>query len=406
MTRFPSSFLTSRCRIADGLNLRLCDLRSFIPISYPTRSLRSYSYSSVGYHRSTPLYLSRPFQHHSIRMVSTETRPKILLLGKIHHAQKTWEALSELGELVQPAATNRAEFIQECQDGKLDGVVAAYRTFASAKITGLVDEELVNALPKSLKFLAHCGAGYDQVDVHACSARNPPIHVSNVPTAVDDATADTTMFLILGALRNFNTGMQALREGKWIGQPAPALGHDPQGKVLGILGMGGIGRNLKKKAEVFGMRVIYHNRRELSEELSGGAEYVTFDELLGRSDVISLNLPLNKNTRHIIGKPEFAKMKDGVVVVNSARGAVMDEAALVEALDSGKVLSAGLDVFEEEPKVHPGLIRNPNVILVPHMGTYTVETLTAMEEWAISNVRLGIEAGKLKSPVPEQEKLN
>lgn len=213
-----------------------------------------------------------------------------------------------------------------------------------------------------------------------------------MPTAVDDATADTTMFLILGALRNFNTGMQALREGKWIGQPAPALGHDPQGKVLGILGMGGIGRNLKKKAEVFGMRVIYHNRRELSEELSGGAEYVSFDELLGRSDVISLNLPLNvsfdrirvrslrvwltlsqKNTRHIIGSPEFAKMKEGVVVVNSARGAVMDEAALVEALDSGKVLSAGLDVFEEEPKVHPGLICNPNVILVPHMGTYTVE---------------------------------
>ncbi|CAI7637273.1 unnamed protein product [Penicillium pancosmium] len=338
-------------------------------------------------------------------MGSNDARPRILLLGEIAHAQRSWEALSELGELVQPNSKNRAEFLQECRDGKLDGVVAAYRTFASAKITGLIDEELVNVLPKSLKYLSHCGAGYDSVDVHACSARSPPIHVSNVPTAVDDATADVTMFLIIGALRNFNTGMQALREGKWIGKPAPALGHDPEGKVLGILGMGGIGRNLKKKAEAFGMKVVYHNRRPLSDELSGGAQYVTFDELLSTSDVLSLNLPLNKNTRHIIGKPEFAKMKDGVVVVNSARGPVMDEAALVEALDSGKVLSAGLDVFEEEPKVHPGLIRNPNVMLVPHMGTYTVETMAAMEEWAIANVRLGLETGKLKSPVPEQDKL-
>lgn len=198
--------------------------------------------------------------------------------------------------MVTPAATNRADFIKECRDGKLNGVVAAYRTLASVSLTGMVDEELVNALPSSLKFLAHCGAGYDQVDVNACSARNPPIHVSNTPTAVDDATADVNMFLIIGALRNFNTGMLALREGKWRGQPAPILGHDPQGKVLGILGMGGIGRNLKRKAEVFGMKIVYHNRRPLSEELSEGAQYVTFDELLSTSDVISLNLPLNVST--------------------------------------------------------------------------------------------------------------
>jgi D-3-phosphoglycerate dehydrogenase len=129
--------------------------------------------------------------------------------------------------------------------------------------------------------------------VHACSQRNPPIRVSNVPTAVDDATADVNMFLIIGALRNFNAGMHALREGKWRGVPAPRLGHDPEGKVLGILGMGGIGRNLKRKAEAFGMKVVYHNRRKLSEALAAGAEYVSFDELLATSDVISLNLPLN-----------------------------------------------------------------------------------------------------------------
>lgn len=137
------------------------------------------------------------------------------------------------------------------------------------------------------------GAGYDQIDVHACAERSPPLLVSNVPTAVDDSTADTAVFLILGALRNFNTSMQALREGKWRGNPAPAHGHDPQGKVLGILGMGGIGRNLKTKMEAFGMTSIYHNRKPLSNEMAGGAKYVSFDELLAQSDVLSLNLPLN-----------------------------------------------------------------------------------------------------------------
>lgn len=129
--------------------------------------------------------------------------------------------------------------------------------------------------------------------MNACSSRKPPLRVSNVPTAVDDATADTNMFLILGALRNFNTSVLSLREGKWRGNPSVVLGHDPEGKILGIIGMGGIGRNLKKKAEAFGMRVVYHNRRKLSDELAAGAEYVSFDELLETSDIISLNLPLN-----------------------------------------------------------------------------------------------------------------
>jgi len=217
--------------------------------------------------------------------------------------------------------------------------------------------------------------------------------------------------------------MMALRNGHWKGSPPPPLGHDPQGKVLGILGMGGIGRNLMKKAAAFGMTTQYHNRSKLSDELSGGAKYVSFDELLKTSDVLSLNLPLNvsilphltsnraqdnrpnqqKNTHHIISTKEFEKMKKGVVIVNTARGAVMDEDALVKALDSGHVLSCGLDVFEEEPKVHPGLIANPHVMLVPHMGTWTVETQTKMEVWCIGNVRSAIEAGKLTSPVAEQK---
>lgn len=131
------------------------------------------------------------------------------------------------------------------------------------------------------------------MDAHACASRSPPLLVSNVPAIPDDATADTAVFLLLGALRNLNSSMQALREGKWRGNPAPALGHDPEGKTLGILGMGGIGRNLKRKMDAFGMTTIYHNRKPLSEEMAGGARYVSFEELLKESDVLSLNLPLN-----------------------------------------------------------------------------------------------------------------
>ena len=133
------------------------------------------------------------------------------------------------------------------------------------------------------------------MDVYACTERG--IKVSNVPTVADNATADVNMFLIIGALRGFNTSMIALREGGWRGHPPPPLGHDPEGKTLGILGMGGIGRNLKKKAEAFGMKVVYCNRNKLSDELAGSAQYLSFEELLSTSDVISLNLPLNVSSQ-------------------------------------------------------------------------------------------------------------
>lgn len=153
-----------------------------------------------------------------------------------------------------------------------------------------------------LLLLTGVGAGYDQIDVAACTDRG--IRVSNTPTAVDDATADINIWLMLGALRNLNVSMLALRDGKWRGSPLPALGHDPQGKILGILGMGGIGRNMAKKAVVFGMKIRYYNRTRLSPELEKEceAEYVSFETLLKESDVLSLNLPLNvSNPSLVIG---------------------------------------------------------------------------------------------------------
>ena len=149
----------------------------------------------------------------------------------------------------------------------------------------------VSAFTISTDHLFNVGAGYDQIDVPACTSHK--IHVSNTPGAVDDATADTAAWLIIGALRSYNIPMTALRENTWRGDSLPPLGHDPEGKVLGILGMGGIGRNLAQKMAVFGMRTIYHNRKKLDDKEEGGASYVGFEELLKKSDVISLNLPLN-----------------------------------------------------------------------------------------------------------------
>ncbi|KAG8168851.1 hypothetical protein KVR01_001600 [Diaporthe batatas] len=335
------------------------------------------------------------------------SRPRVLQLGAIKHAHETWDAVGGIADIVVPRSTGRTGFLAEAASGAFDGCLVAYRTFGSVSITGRIDLDLLSALPPSLKYICHNGAGFDQIDVPACTSRG--IKVSNVPTAVDDATADTAMFLMLGALRNFPLGVHNLRQGGWRGREddgtLPALGHDPQGKSLGIVGMGGIGRNMAKKALAFGMRILYHNRTRLPEDVEaelGGAQYCDFDTLLKTSDVLSLNLPLNPHTRHIISTRELAMVKPGVVIINTARGAVIDEAALVEALDSGRVASVGLDVYENEPDVHPGLLANPRALLVPHMGTWTVETEAKMEQWTMANVQTAINHGRLKSIVPEQ----
>jgi glyoxylate reductase len=199
------------------------------------------------------------------------------------------------------------------------------------------------------------------------------IQVSHTPQAVNAATADIAIFLMLGALRRIHIPYTAIRASKWRG-PSPQLGYDPQHKILGILGMGGIGREVAARARAFGMTIQYHNRSSLSPELEKGAKYVSFEELVKTSDVLSLNCSLRKETVEIIGRKEFEQMKRGVIIINTARGKLIDESALVDALDSGKVFSAGLDVYEEEPKVHEGLLNNPNVVLLPHIGTSTWET--------------------------------
>jgi D-3-phosphoglycerate dehydrogenase len=289
------------------------------------------------------------------------------------------------------------------------------------QLTGPFDAELVSKLPPSLKYICHNGAGYDNIDVAACTSRGLSplpfafstqanlslldIQVSHTPRAVNAATADIAIFLLLGALRRIHIPYAAIRASKWRG-PSPQLGYDPQKKVLGIIGMGGIGREVAARARAFGMIIQYYNRSRLSPDLEQGAKYVSFEELIKSSDVISLNCSLTKETTGLIGKKEFAAMKKGVIIVNTARGKLIDEQALVDALEEGKVFSAGLDVYEEEPKVNQGLLDNPNVVLLPHIGTSTWETQRDMELLVLENLESAVKKGALVTRVPEQQNMN
>ncbi|KJZ77631.1 hypothetical protein HIM_02808 [Hirsutella minnesotensis 3608] len=336
--------------------------------------------------------------------MASSSRPGVLMLGIVHHAKPEFEKLSEVATVEQVTSGTREDFIRDCDAGKYNHVVAISRTYDSVAITGRFDAELVSHLPSSIKFISHNGAGYDQIDVNACSEKK--IAVSNTPSAVDAATANTAIFLILGALRSAWVPQLALREGKWRGDSS--LGRDPDGLTLGILGMGGIGSATAKRAAGFGFKVQYHNRRPvagLEEQFAGQTvpKYVSFDELLKTSDVISVHLPLGPATKGLIGAKELSAMKDNVVIVNTARGPIIDEDALVKALESGKVRSVGLDVFEKEPEIHPGLIKNPNAVLLPHIGTATVDTQRRMEILVIDNVKSAVTQGKLLTQVPEQK---
>jgi len=266
----------------------------------------------------------------------------------------------------------------------------------TSQVAGKFDAELIQHLPDSVRFICHNGAGYDQIDVDACFARG--ITVTYAPDPVTDATADLAVFLLLGALRQLNPSLTSLREGNF--KKNIAFGHDPQGKTLGILGMGRIGQALARRMKPFGMKVVYHSRRPV--EAAGDTEHVSFEQLLSQSDVLSIHVPLSKATHHLIGPVEIQRMKPGVVVVNTARGAIIDEGAMAEALETGHIAAVGLDVYEEEPKVHPQLVANPRALLVPHLGTHTIETLAKMESLAMENARRGVLGEKPLTIVPEQ----
>lgn len=267
---------------------------------------------------------------------------------------------------------------------------------ADAVITMLSDKIGSSELDKfgtNLKIIANYAVGYNNIDIEACNKRE--IIVTNTPDVLTDATADTTMALLLMCMKRIPENEKLLRNNKFIGwRPNILLGRDLKGKNLGILGMGRIGEAVARRAEAFGMNILYHTKSGVKTYLPYPA--VSFATLLKESDVLSIHCPLTPQTKHMIGASEIELMKDDAVIINTARGAVIDEEAFAKALSNNKLYYGGCDVFENEPKVNKNLLVCQNAVLLPHIGSATIETRTEMTNLTIKSV---LEA--LSGNVPE-----
>jgi lactate dehydrogenase-like 2-hydroxyacid dehydrogenase len=269
-------------------------------------------------------------------------------------------------------------------------------------VTDKLTAEVLAAEPLRTKVVANFGVGFNNIDVEAAKARG--IAVSNTPDVLTDATADIAMTLLLMVARRAGEGDRHVRAGAWTGwRPTHMLGRMVSGKTLGLIGMGRIARAVARRAHHgFGMRVLYTDPYppppEVAREL-GAEPRTSVDEVLAESDFVSLHCPATPETRHLMNAERLGRMKPGAYLINSARGDVVDEAALVAALRGGRLAGAGLDVFEQEPKVAPELLTMENVVLLPHLGSATEETRVAMGLRALENLRLFFSGAPLRDRV-------
>jgi len=281
------------------------------------------------------------------------------------------------------------------------------------EVVGLIkDADIVYTLPANpvngdavrgaanLKFIATMGTGYDNIDIAAARERNIP--VTYAPGILDDTTADGAFALLLAAARRLSEAERYLRAGKYRGwTPFLFTGRDVHHATLGVVGMGRIGRAISRRARGFEMQILYTDaRRNEDAERELGATYVTLDELLARSDFVSLHTPLLPETRHLMNAERLRKMKRTAILINSSRGPVVDEHALAEALRDGVIAGAGLDVFEREPAVDPLLLTLENVVLLPHIASASEETRTKMAVRAAQNILAFLDGTPLLDPVP------
>ena len=263
-----------------------------------------------------------------------------------------------------------------------------------------IDVEVLDSAP-SLKVIANYAVGYDNIDVGA--ARQRGIVVTNTPGVLTEATADLAWALLLAAARNLGAGERMVRAGEWTGWgPMQLLGEPLQGRTLGIVGMGAIGQAVARRGKGFGMKIVYFNRNRVAPEIESslGTEFVSFDELLRRSDFISLHAPLNDHSRHLFNQQTFQLMKSTAVLVNTARGALIDEVELVAALQQGRLAAAGLDVYEFEPKITEGLLSLDNVVLAPHLGSASTLARGDMVRLCCENVSAVLAGKPALTPVP------
>ncbi|EXJ84094.1 hypothetical protein A1O3_04761 [Capronia epimyces CBS 606.96] len=260
------------------------------------------------------------------------------------------------------------------------------------------DEDLLGAMVPHCKIITSASAGFNEFDVDWMTKNN--IWFCNTVDAVAEATADMAMFLTLAVLRDTTRAERQARDGSWKANLVPV--RDPGGLTLGIVGAGSIGKYLARKAAAFNMKVAYHNRRRLpveEEQRYGLTYHARLDDLLAASDVVSINCPLNTQTTHLISHAQFAAMKDGAFLVNTARGPVVDEDALIHALESGKLTRAGLDVFHNEPNINPYFRSSDRVIVQPHMGGLTDLAFRKSETECFENIRSLFTTGRPVAPV-------
>ncbi len=250
-------------------------------------------------------------------------------------------------------------------------------------LTNPIDKAVIDSNP-SLRGICNYAVGYNNIDIDYAASKG--IIVCNTPDVLTESTADLTWALIMSASRRIVEGDMLMREGKFPGwEPMLLLGRDVYKKTLGIIGMGRIGQAVAKRAIGFGMKIIYYKSSGKIDNLPFEAEFVSFETLLMNADIISIHAPLTPQTRHLIGENEFKLMKPTAVLVNTARGAIVDEKSLVNALRDKVIFSAGLDVFENEPILAAGLVDVPNVVLLPHIGSASIETRTSMALLAAEN---------------------
>jgi lactate dehydrogenase-like 2-hydroxyacid dehydrogenase len=283
----------------------------------------------------------------------------------------------EVESHLEDSPISEDDLARSLRDGNVEGLLVA-----GARVTARVVREA-----NRLRVVANAGVGYDHVDVAACSERRIP--VTNTGGVLEETTADLAFALLLAAARRVVEGDRLIREGAWKQWTWSLLwGSDIHHQTLGIVGLGHIGQAVARRARGFSMRILYHSRRRVDPgiERAVGAEYVSKEALLRESDFITLHCPLTPETHHWIGRSELEMMKPAAFLINTARGKVVDEQALAEALEARKLAGAGLDVFEQEPLVHPALLKLPNVVLTPHVGSATADTRFKMAALAAENL--------------------
>ena len=277
----------------------------------------------------------------------------------------------------------------ELSEGQ-DGILSA--------LTDKLDKDTINKLPQSIKILSNFAVGYGNIDIQAAKKRN--IVVTNTPEVLTDATAEIGILLILGACRRASEGIIASRESNWKWSSDYLIGKQLTGSRLGILGMGRIGKKIAKIAKSLGMVIHYHNRSKMSHEKEDGAIYhKELKSLLSVSDILSVCCPASEETKNLINKDTLEYLPKGAVVTNVARGDIVDDEALIDALERRKVYAVGLDVYQGEPNLNPGYLKHKSAFILPHLGSATKETRTAMANLAIDNLEEFFKSGSCKNKV-------